>query len=66
MSIYVKYLAAVLGVCLLGALAILLFEDLWVQVGLGAAILVVCGGLLFLVWRTDRKSRDSRAGLDRV
>ena len=66
MSIYVKYIAAVVGICILGALALLLFEDLWIQVGLGAAILVVCGGLLLFAWWTDRKGRAARAGLDDI
>jgi hypothetical protein len=49
-----------------GLLILLLFEGIWTRVGLGAAVIVVVGGLLFFAWRTDKKARESRAGLDRI
>jgi hypothetical protein len=66
MGIYVKYIGAVLGVCILGALALLLFEDIWLQRGIGAAILVICGGLLLFAWLADRKAREAREGLEDI
>ena len=66
MGLYFKYVAALVGVLLLGVLGIIIFDRIWYQLGLGAAILIVCGGLLFFAWRTDRKDQAARAGLDRV
>lgn len=66
MGLYFKYVAALVGVLVLGVLGIIIFDRIWYQLGLGAAILIVCGGLLFFAWRTDRKDQAARAGLDRV
>jgi hypothetical protein len=64
MGFYLKMAGALVGVLLLGLLGILVFERIWYQIGLGAAIVVVCGGLLLFAWMTDRKDRAKRAGLD--
>jgi hypothetical protein len=53
-------------VLLLGVLGIIIFDRIWYQIGLGAAIVVVCGGLLFFAWWTDRKDRAARAGLEDI
>ena len=45
-------------------LGILIFDAIWFRVGLGAAIVVVCGGLLLFAWMTDRKDRAARAGYE--
>lgn len=66
MALYFKYVAALVAVLLLGVLGIVLFNRIWYQVGLGAALAVICGGLLFFAWRTDRKDRAARAGLDDI
>ncbi len=66
MSLYAKYAGALIAVLVLGVLGIVIFNRIWYQVGLGAAIVVVCGGLLFFAWRTDRKDRAARAGLDNI
>ena len=66
MALYFKYAAAAIGVLLLGVLGIVIFDRIWYQVGLGAAIVVVCGGLLFFAWWTDRKDRAARAGLEDI
>ena len=66
MRLYFKYAAALIGLLIAGVLGIIIFDRIWYQVGLGAAILVVCGGLLFFAWRTDQKDKAARAGLDRV
>ena len=36
------------------------------RIGLGAAIMIVVGGLLFFAWRQDQKAKASRAGLERI
>jgi asparagine N-glycosylation enzyme membrane subunit Stt3 len=66
MGLYVKYAGAAIAVLLLGVIGILIFDAIWFQVGLGAAILIVCGGLLLFAWMTDRKDRAKRAGLDQI
>jgi hypothetical protein len=66
MSFYFKMAGACVGVLLLGVIGILIFDRIWYQVGLGAAILIVCGGLLLFAWITDRKDRAKRVGLDNV
>ena len=47
-------------------LGILIFDAIWFRVGLGAAIVVVCGGLLLFAWNTDRKDKATRAGLNEL
>jgi hypothetical protein len=66
MRVYAKYAGAMIAVLLLGVLGIVIFDRIWYQVGLGAAIVVVCGGLLFFAWWTDRKDKAVRAGLDDI
>jgi asparagine N-glycosylation enzyme membrane subunit Stt3 len=66
MGLYAKYAGAAIAVLLLGVIGILIFDAIWFQVGLGAAILIVCGGLLLFAWMTDRKDRAKRAGLDQI
>ena len=61
-----KLAGAAIAILLLGVLGILIFEGIWMRVGLGAAIVIVCGGLLLLAWNTDRKDKAARAGLDEL
>lgn len=61
-----KLAGAAIAILLLGVLGILIFDRIWMQVGLGAAIVVVCGGLLLFAWMTDRKDRAARAGIDEL
>ena len=57
---------AAIVVLFAGVLAIVLFGDIWTDVGLGAAALVVGGGLLLLAWFLDRKEKEKRAGIDEL
>ena len=50
----------------IGVLGILIFDRIWFQAGLGAALVVVFGGLLLLAWRVDRKDKAKRAGIDEL
>jgi Flp pilus assembly protein TadB len=50
----------------IGVLGIVIFDRIWFRVGLGAALLVVFGGLLLLAWRVDRKDKAKRAGIDEL
>ena len=55
---------AAIVILLAGVLAIVLFGNIWADVGMGAAALVVGGGLLLLAWFLDRKEKAKRAGLE--
>jgi hypothetical protein len=61
-----KLAAIAAGLFLLGILGIVIFSNIWFRVGLGAAILIVVGGLLLFAWRQDQKARASREGLERI
>jgi hypothetical protein len=61
-----KLAAVAIGILLLGVLAILIFDAIWFRVGLGAALVLVFGGILLLAWNTDRKDKAKRAGLDEL
>jgi hypothetical protein len=65
-SYALKLAAAAIGFLLVGVLGIVIFDRIWFRVGLGAALLVVCGGLLLLAWNVDRKDKAKRAGLDEL
>lgn len=66
MSYALKLGAAGIAFLLAGAVAIVLVTNLWFRIGLGAAIVILGGGLLLLAWRTDRKAQEVREGLERV
>jgi hypothetical protein len=65
-AMWAKYAGAMIAILLLGVLGIIIFDRIWYQIGLGAAIVVVCGGLLFFAWWTDRKDKAARAGLEDI
>ena len=64
MAYFFKFAGACIAILLLGLLGILIFDGIWMRTGLGAAIVIVCGGLLLFAWMTDRKDKSKRAGLD--
>ena len=67
MSGYVLKLGgAAIVIMFAGVLAIVLFGNIWTDVGMGAAALVVGGGLLLLAWFLDRKEKEKRAGIDEL
>ena len=49
-----------------GVFGIVIFGNIWARVGIGAAIVIVCGGLLLWAWNVDRKDRADRAGVDEL
>ena len=64
MSYGLKLAGAAIALLLAGALAMVIFGDIWARVGIGAAIVVVGGGLLLFAWYVDRKDRAKRQGLE--
>ena len=61
-----KLAGAAIAFLVLGFLVIKIFGDIWYRVGLGAALVVVFGGLLLVAWNMDRKDKAKRAGLDEL
>jgi hypothetical protein len=66
MSYALKFAGIAIGCLLIGVLGLLIFDAIWVRVGLGAAVVIVVGGLLYFAWRQDQKAKESRAGLERI
>jgi Flp pilus assembly protein TadB len=62
----VKLGAAAIAFFLIGIVAIVIFGNIWARVGIGAAIVVIGGGLLLFAWNVDRKERGKRAGIDEL
>jgi hypothetical protein len=61
-----KLAAAMIGILILGFIAIWIFGDIWYRVGIGAALVVVVGGLLLGAWYIDRRGREARADIDEL
>jgi drug/metabolite transporter (DMT)-like permease len=66
MSYALKLAGAGALLVLLGVLGIVLLGEIWQQIGLGAAVVVVFGGLLFYAWRVDKKDKARRGGIDEL
>jgi uncharacterized membrane protein YccC len=66
MSYALRFAGIAIAFLLVGVLGLLIFDAIWVRVGLGAALVIVVGGLLFFAWRQDQKAKASRAGLERI
>jgi uncharacterized membrane protein YdcZ (DUF606 family) len=62
-SYFLKIGGAMLLLLAAGMFGIVVFGNIWARVGIGAAIVVVIGGLLFWAWSVDRKGREARADL---
>jgi Flp pilus assembly protein TadB len=66
MGYALKLAAAAILFLFAGVFAIVIFGNIWARVGIGAAILVVVGGLLLVAWNADRKAKEARAGIDEL
>jgi membrane protein implicated in regulation of membrane protease activity len=66
MSDALKLGVGAVGVLILGFVAVLLFSALWLRIGLVTAFVLLSAVLIYLAWRSDRKAREERAGLERV
>jgi Flp pilus assembly protein TadB len=63
-SYALKLAGAAIALLFAGVIAIVIFSDIWLRIGLGAAFVIVCGGLLLFAWRVDKKDKAARAGLE--
>ena len=66
MGYALKFAGIGIAFLLIGVLGLLIFDALWVRMGLGVAMVVFFGGILFFAWRQDQKAKASRAGLERI
>ena len=61
-----KLAVAAIAFLLHGVLVIRIFGGIWARIGMGAALVVVFGGLLLVAWYLDRKEKAKRAGIDEL
>ena len=66
MSYALKFAALGIVFVIIGVLGIVLFGAIWARIGIGAALVIVVGGMLFFAWRQDQKATEARAGLERI
>ena len=66
MSYALKFAALGIVFVIIGVLGIVLFGAIWARIGIGAALVIVVGGMLFFAWRQDQKAKEARAGLERI
>ena len=65
-GLILKTVAIAVAVLVVGLIGIVVFTDVWAQVGIGAAILVICAPLLIWAWNMDRKEKAQRQGLEDI
>jgi hypothetical protein len=65
-GLVLKAVGISLAVLVVGVIGIVVFTDVWAQVGIGAAILVICAPLLIWAWNMDRKEKARRQGLEDI
>ena len=67
MTGYSLKLAAIgAAILIAGGFALYFFTALWARIGLGVAIAIVIGGLLFIAWRIDQRDKAARACIDEL
>jgi len=64
MSYALKLAGAAIALLIASVAAIWIFGAIWFRIGFGAALVIVCGGLLLFAWLVDKKGREARAGLE--
>jgi Flp pilus assembly protein TadB len=63
-SYVIKLGLAAAALLIIGVIGLIIFGNIWARTGIGAAIVVVVGGLLLFAWSVDRKEKAKRAGLE--
>ena len=59
-----KVTAVAIGIVAAGLVGWLIFSGVWARVGIGAAVVVLVGGLLLFAWNFDRKEKAKQDALD--
>ena len=65
-GLVVKWTAIALAAGVVLLIGIVVLEEVWLQVGLGAALLVICIPLLIWAWLLDRKEKTRRQDLEDI
>ncbi len=65
-GLIVKWVAIALAAFAVLVIGIVVFTDVWAQVGLVAAVLVICIPLLIWAWYLDRKEKGRRRDLEDI
>lgn len=65
-SFALKLIGGLVACVIVIVLAIVIFTDVWSDVGLIAAIVVISLPLLFWAWRVDRRDKARRQGLEDI
>ena len=65
-GLVVKWTAIALAAGVVLVIGIVVLEEVWLQVGLGAALLVICIPLLIWAWLLDRKEKTRRQDLEDI
>ena len=65
-GLIVKAVAIGLAAVAVLVIGIVVLTDVWAQVGLGAAIVVICIPLLIWAWVVDRKDKARRQDLEDI
>jgi Flp pilus assembly protein TadB len=66
MSYGLRVVAAAIALIVGVVLVAVLFDRIWIRVGLGAALLVVFGGLILVAWLVDRRDKRARGDLEDI
>jgi hypothetical protein len=65
-SYAVKLGAAAMAFLIVGVIAVLIFNALWFRIGFGTAVVLLSGVLIYFAWRSDKKAKEERAGLESI
>ena len=65
-GLVVKWTAIAFAAGVVLVIGIVVLEEVWLQVGLGAALLVICTPLLIWAWLLDRKEKTRRQDLEDI
>ena len=65
-GLVVKWTAIALAAGVVLLIGIVVLEEVWLQVGLGAALLVICIPRLIWAWLLDRKEKTRRQDLEDI
>jgi Flp pilus assembly protein TadB len=65
-GLVVKWTAIAFAAGVVLVIGIVVLEEVWLQVGLGAALFVICIPLLIWAWLVDRKEKARRQDLEDI